>query len=167
MKRINILLVFTMAIWASQGQNSQPEIGKLSAKSQEFVTFGQKIDASGVKNTGEMLQHYAQLSVGDTILTKFTATVTDVCKAKGCWMTLALPNGQQAMVRFKDYGFFMPKDISGKEVIVNGLAFIELMGLEDQRHFAKDAGKSDEEINRISQPKKSYLFEADGVLLKQ
>jgi hypothetical protein len=125
------------------------------------------MDASGAKNGAEMLQAYAQLSVGDTLMTKFNARVTDVCKAKGCWMTVELPNGEQAMVRFKDYGFFMPMDITGKEVVVNGLAFVDMMGIDDQKHYAKDAGKSEEEINSITQPKKTYLFEADGVLLKQ
>lgn len=167
MKRINILLVFTMAIWACQGQISQPGIVGPSLQSSEIKTFGYKMDPTGAKTAVEMLQAYAKLSVGDTLLTKFNAQVTDVCKAKGCWMTVELPNGEQAMVRFKDYGFFMPKDITGKEVVVNGLAFVELMGLADQKHFAKDAGKSEEEINGITAPKKTYLFKADGVLLKQ
>ena len=35
-------------------------------------------------------------------------------------MKLDLENGEEAMVKFKDYGFFMPKDIAGEEVIVNG-----------------------------------------------
>ena len=167
MKGINILLVFTMAIWACHGQISHPGIGGPSAQSSEIKNFGHEMDATGAKNGTEMLKAYAQLSVGDTLMTKFNAKVTDVCKAKGCWMTVALPNGEQAMVRFKDYGFFMPTDITGKEVVVNGLAFVEMMDLDDQKHFAKDAGKSEEEINSITQPKKTYLFEADGVLLKQ
>ncbi|MGB5272500.1 MAG: DUF4920 domain-containing protein [Flavobacteriaceae bacterium] len=167
MKGINILLVFTMAIWACQGQISQPGIEGPSLQTSEIMTFGHEMDATGAKNDAEMLQAYAQLSVGDTLMTKFNARVTDVCKAKGCWMTVELPNGEQAMVRFKDYGFFMPMDITGKEVVVNGLAFVDMMGLDDQKHFAKDAGKTEEEINKITQPKKTYLFEADGVLLKQ
>jgi hypothetical protein len=167
MKRINILLVFTVAIWSCQGQNSQPEIVNPIGQPSEFMTFGHKMDPSDAKNSVEMIKAYTNLSVGDTLLAKFNAQVTDVCKAKGCWMTVALPNGERAMIQFKDYGFFMPKDITGKEVVVNGRAFIELMAPDDQRHYAKDAGKSEEEINKITEPKRFYLFEADGVLLKQ
>jgi len=97
---------------------------------------------------------------------KFTATVKEVCKSMGCWMKLELDNGEQTMVRFKDYGFFMPKDIEGQEVIVNGLAFVEEMSVEDQRHYAKDAGKSEAEIAKILATKKTFGFEADGVLVK-
>jgi len=61
----------------------------------------------------------------------------------------------------------MPKDIAGKEVIVNGLAFVEEMSVEDQRHYAEDGGKSEDEIAKITKPKKTFGFEADGVLLKE
>jgi hypothetical protein len=96
-----------------------------------------------------------------------TAEVIEVCQAKGCWMTLKLENGEEAMVKFKDYGFFMPKDIAGKEVILNGKAFVNEVPVEEQRHYAEDAGKSKEEVAAITEPKKTYSFEADGVLIKE
>jgi hypothetical protein len=71
------------------------------------------------------------------------------------------------MVKFKDYGFFMPKDIAGKEVIVNGKAFIEAMSVDEQRHYAEDGGESAEAIAAITEQKKTLRFEADGVLLKE
>ncbi|MGB5361081.1 MAG: DUF4920 domain-containing protein, partial [Eudoraea sp.] len=103
----------------------------------------------------------------DTLETKFSATVTDVCKSKGCWMKLNLKNGEEVMVKFKDYGFFVPKDIEGREVVVNGSAFIDNMSVEDQKHYAKDAGESQEVIKQIKEPKKTFGFEADGVLIGQ
>ncbi|MBT8271127.1 MAG: DUF4920 domain-containing protein, partial [Bacteroidia bacterium] len=84
----------------------------------------------------------------------------------GCWMKLNLGEGEQVMVRFKDYGFFMPKDIAGKEVIINGFAFVDEMSVSDQKHYAEDAGESEDAIAAITEPKKTYSFEADGVLLK-
>jgi len=114
-----------------------------------------------------MLNVYNNMTASDTLQTKFTATVKEVCKAKGCWMKLDMENGEEVMVRFKDYGFFMPTDIEGREVVVNGLAFVEEMSVEDQRHYAKDGGASDAEIKNIVAPKKTLGFEADGVLLKQ
>lgn len=71
----------------------------------------------------------------------------------------------QAMVRFKDYGFFMPKDLAGQEVIVEGYAFVEEMSVEDQRHYAEDAGKSVEEIAAITKPKRTLSFTSSGVLI--
>ncbi|MFT5738534.1 MAG: hypothetical protein ACI9SG_002890, partial [Maribacter sp.] len=98
--------------------------------------------------------------------TKFFAKVKEVCKAKGCWMKLELANGEEAMVKFKDYGFFMPMDIEGKEVVVSGLAFVEALSVKDQKHYAEDGGATADEMAKIIAPKRTYGFEADGVLLK-
>ncbi|MCB0445596.1 MAG: DUF4920 domain-containing protein, partial [Gelidibacter sp.] len=62
--------------------------------------------------------------------------------------------------------FFMPKDIAGKEVVVNGLAFVNEVPVDEQRHYAEDGGATAEEIAAITAPKKTFSFEADGVLLK-
>jgi hypothetical protein len=107
------------------------------------------------------------MNVGDSINSKMVAKVNEVCQAKGCWMTLNLGDGDEVMVKFKDYGFFVPKDIAGKEVIINGKAFVNEVSVDEQRHYAEDAGKSKEEIALITEPKKTYSFEADGVLLVQ
>ena len=167
MLRINILLVFFLsisAISAQEPKNNEPI--------EPFVvpnmpSFGVQIDDDNAMSATEMSDKYAKMVVADTVQTKFTATVTDVCQSKGCWMRLQLKEGQETMVRFKDYGFFMPKDIKGKEVIVNGLAFVEEMSVADQKHYAKDGGQSEAELAKITTVKKSLGFEADGVLLKE
>ena len=71
------------------------------------------------------------------------------------------------MVRFKDYGFFMPLDAAGKEVIVAGKAFVNEVSVADLKHYAEDAGKSSEEIANITEPAMEFAFEANGVLLKK
>ena len=114
-----------------------------------------------------MAVHYEGMAVGDTVPAKMVAKVEEVCQAKGCWMVLKLNDDEEVMVRFKDYGFFMPKDIAGKEVVVNGIAFVSEMSVEEQRHYAEDKGETKEAIEAITSPKKTYSFEADGVLLKQ
>ncbi|WP_239986484.1 MULTISPECIES: DUF4920 domain-containing protein [Arenibacter] len=49
----------------------------------------------------------------------------------------------------------MPRDILGKQVIVNGLAYIEESSVEAQRHIADDGGKSKEEIAEITEIKEN------------
>ena len=95
------------------------------------------------------------------------ATVKEVCQAKGCWMTLQMKDSTEVMVRFKDYGFFVPKNIAGQEVIVNGKAYVAETSVDELRHYAKDAGKSEEEIEGITEPERTYAFLADGVLVKE
>ena len=131
-----------------------------------YTSFGKEISASDALPAKRMAVHYENMTVGDSIDAKMIAKVDEVCQAKGCWMKLDLPNGEQVMVKFKDYGFFMPKDISGKEVIINGKAFVNEVPVDEQRHYAEDGGATAEEIAKIIEPKKTYSFLADGVLLK-
>lgn len=138
-----------------------------AAFSSQYTSYGDKIEVNGAMSNHKMWEAYAALKVTDTLVSKFTGRVVDVCKVKGCWMTLELENGQEAMVRFKDYGFFMPVDVVGKKVVVNGLAFVEEMSVEDQKHYASDAGKSEKEVALITTAKRTYGFEADGVLIEQ
>ena len=98
---------------------------------------------------------------------KIRATVESVCQAKGCWMNLVSNDapGAEMFVKFKDYGFFMPKDISGKEVILEGKAYVEETSVDELRHYAEDEGKSEEEIAQITEPVKEVKFMATGVRL--
>ena len=52
-------------------------------------------------------------------------------------------------------------------MIVNGRAFVTKVPVEELKHYAKDSGKSEEEIAAITEPEFTYAFEADGVLLKE
>ncbi|WP_310993855.1 DUF4920 domain-containing protein [Aequorivita marina] len=131
-----------------------------------YQTFGDEISDEMVMTEAEMVEKYKNLKPGDTIAVKFSSKVKEVCQKKGCWMYLDMGE-DQAMVRFKDYGFFMPKDISDQEIIVNGKAFVEEMSVEDQRHYAEDGGKSEAEIAQITTPKRTLAFEADGVLIPE
>ena len=79
-------------------------------------------------------------------------------------MKLPLAEEKEVMVRFKDYGFFMPLDAEGA-VIVSGKAFVSETSVDDLKHYAEDAGATQAAIEAIVSPKKTYTFEAVGVLL--
>jgi hypothetical protein len=80
-------------------------------------------------------------------------------------MKVEQSNGEKLMVKFKDYGFFMPKDIVGKEIVLDGEASVKEVSVKQLQHYAKDAGKSEEEIKKIKEPKKEVQFVAKGVLV--
>jgi len=96
---------------------------------------------------------------------KVEGKVIEVCKKKGCWMVLETPDGKGMRVTFKDYGFFMPKDIAGRTVVIEGLAKRQTISVEKLRHYAEDAKKSPEEVAKITEPKKEIAFVANGVIL--
>lgn len=103
----------------------------------------------------------------DSISMKVVGKVKEVCLKKGCWMTLVSdqPGYPEMRVTFKDYAFFMPKDLSGKRVVVDGFARVETTSVDILRHYAEDAKKSPEEIAAITEPKREVSFEASGVLI--
>ncbi len=78
-------------------------------------------------------------------------------------MNVETAGGSLMRVRFKDYGFFVPSDIMGKEVVFEGKAFRDTTSVADLKHYAEDAGKSKEEIDAITEPKVTIAFVADGV----
>ena len=158
-----VALVFFVGCKQAEKVNNL-EISKVQELA--FVSFGDKISNEEVVTSKEMLLKFKDMIVGDTINVKFASEIKEVCAAKGCWMKLPLSEEKEAMVRFKDYGFFMPLDSKGKEVVVEGKAFVQTTSVAELRHYAKDAGKSKEEIAAITNSKKEFSFEANGVLLK-
>jgi hypothetical protein len=96
-----------------------------------------------------------------------SGTIKKVCQKKGCWLTLPLTDTSTLRVRFKNYGFFVPKDISGQEVVLNGKAYYDTITVQMRRHYARDAGKPEEEIKAINEPLVKLAFTAEGVLLKR
>jgi hypothetical protein len=126
------------------------------------TTFGATFQPEKVLSYEELV---ASVPAADSLSTVVKGTVEDVCQMKGCWMNIAGTDGEAMMVRFKDYGFFMPKDIAGREVIMSGKAFFQTTPVDELRHYAEDAGKSPEEVAKITEPKRELSFLADGVIL--
>jgi hypothetical protein len=125
-------------------------------------TYGATITADGAKPLSELKQ---VLGDKDSAQVKLVGTADAVCQAKGCWLTMKTPEGKEMRVRFKDYAFFVPKDISGKTVVINGWAHREEVSVADLQHYAKDAGKSAKEVAAITKAEEQLNFEADGVLV--
>jgi len=124
--------------------------------------FGEEVIPGNVKPAAKM-----EAAMGDqkAVDMKIEGKVVDVCKKKGCWMTLEMPNGDPMRVTFKDYAFFMPMDIVGKKVVLDGIAKKQTISVETLRHYAEDAKKSPEEVAKITDPKKELAFEAKGVVI--
>lgn len=169
MKNLSILLVGVILLMAScktekKEETKAKEIEKIEKIA--FTPFGETIMPDGALTKNEALEAYKKMNVGDTITVKFASNINEVCSKKGCWMKVPVSDTEEVMVRFKDYGFFMPLDSKGKEVIMEGKAFVKVTPVDELRHYAEDAGKSKEEIEKITEPKKEMAFLAHGVLLK-
>lgn len=163
----NVLLAVIAVLFLASCKNDKAKNIEKEAVKEEisYALFGAVIDDDNVLTKEQMAEKYKDLKEGDTVNVKFASKINTVCKSKGCWMNLDLGEEKESFVKFKDYGFFMPLNADGRDVIVNGKAFVSTTSVEELRHFAEDAGKSEEEIAKIIEPKYTLSFEADGVLM--
>ena len=165
----NLLLILAMSLVVFSCKNEKQATEETVANEKEeiaYASFGMEINDADALSSERMMVHYKALKAGDTVNAKMKGKIIDVCSKKGCWMRLDMGDDNEVMVRFKDYGFFMPLNAEG-EVVVNGKAFVDETSVEELRHYAEDAGKSEEEIAAITESKFEYKFLADGVLLKE
>jgi len=155
MKKIVLTIViaaFTFIV------NAQPPEG--DAKKGDW--YGEKISTDGAVALNTVA---AKLSGTEAIETKVKAKIVDVCPNKGCWLKLELENGETAMVKMKDYGFFLPLAAIGKTVVIDGEMKMKTTSVSELRHYAEDAKKSKEEIAAITQPKKEVSVLAKGIVV--
>jgi hypothetical protein len=94
---------------------------------------------------------------------KIQGKVVEVCQAMGCWAKLKKEDGSMIMIKVKDHEFAMPLDIVGKTVVVEGKAELKETSVAMLKHYAEDAGKSKEEIEKIKEPKKEVIMMIKGV----
>ena len=157
MKKYGLILVFLVTIVACKKEEVKVD----------YASFGKMITNENALSKDEMISKFKTLKIGDTLEVKFASKVNKVCKTKGCWMKIDLGDEQESMVKFKDYGFFVPMNSEERKVVVSGKAYVSEVSVDDLKHFAKDAGKTDEEIALITTSKFTYSFLADGVLMEQ
>ena len=155
-----LIFLFTACAFFVACQSTPKDTTKETGQAQ---SFGELITEDGAIPYHEMVAKMASI---DSMKVKVRGTVQSVCQAKGCWINI---NDSQAttetFVKFKDYGFFMPKDCSSREVIMDGYAYRETTSVDELRHYAEDEGKSKEEIEAITEPIEEMKFMASGVLL--
>lgn len=153
MKKVILSIAFTLIAAFTFAQDANNIAGK---------AFGDGVKKGNIITTAEVDAKLGDSTKKDM---KVTGEVVLVCQKKGCFMNLAMPNGETMFVNFKDYAFFMPKDLAGKKVVIDGFAERKETSVEDLKHFAEDAKKSPEEIAKITKPKKEIVFEAKGVVI--
>lgn len=159
MKHLLLLLLMPFAIGV-HAQRSKTAIKSAGA----YTSYGDAIRLEGAMTMAE----FEKAAAGkDSLDAKVACEIIQSCAKKGCWMTVKMTDGTPMMVRFRDYGFFVPKQgLEGKQVVMQGRARKEETSVAMLRHYAEDAGKSKEEVEAIDKPEVSWKFEADGVLIK-
>lgn len=108
-----------------------------------------------------------QLETSDSIWVTFQAPIQAVCQTKGCWMEVQLDSTTTALVRFKDYGFFVPMDASGEMATIGGAVKKQELSIEWLQEQARDANEPDSVVAAITKPEVRLTVMASGVALPQ
>ena len=91
--------------------------------------------------------------------------IVSSCPKKGCWVKI-ITESEEVFVTFKDYSFFVPKKgIRDKEIVINGNVKTDTISISQLKHYAYDAGESEEFISKIINPKITKSIVADGVAI--
>jgi hypothetical protein len=163
MKKL-LYLPLVLIIASSCGETKQDAENTAPAADTSLLYFGDSITMENATPADKLI---GQMHGNDSLKIKLSGIVSEVCQKKGCWMTMNIGNDKSMQIRFKDYGFFVPKDISGKTAVIEGVAFNDTIPVNELKHYAEDEGKSKEEIEKITDPEISISFEANGVIIKK
>lgn len=148
-----------------------------------LYSCGQPADIAAKTETPDSLIYYGEKFVPGTPLTiaelnskvssekmivgvVASGTIAEVCQSAGCWMNIDRGDGSTMMVKMKDHAFALPIDCGGKQAIFKGDSYYDTTSVEDLRHYAEDAMKSKEEIEKIINPQYDVVFIASGVIIK-
>tara|TARA_B110000003_G_scaffold207782_1_gene206686 strand:- start:369 stop:812 length:444 start_codon:yes stop_codon:yes gene_type:complete len=123
-----------------------------------YINYGEDINSQ----TG-----YFESIENDFEITNISGQIIDVCPKKGCWMNV-LVDTDTVFVKFKDYGFFVPKSgIEGKQILMSGEIFRDTISVDRLRHYAEDAKRSEKEIAQIVNPEYKINMIANGVAIRE
>ena len=125
------------------------------------MTFGAKTTAVGAVAANKLP---TLLDGKETVDVKIKGKVVEVCKAEGCWLRMETADGPM-LIKMKDHAFMVPLAMNGKTIVADGTATLKQTSVEMLKHYAKDAGKSEEEIEAIKEPKIEIILQAKGILV--
>ncbi|MFM7387863.1 MAG: DUF4920 domain-containing protein [Bacteroidota bacterium] len=120
-----------------------------------------KVNESEAISVEELVARMDRTKSPQTLTIK--APLSAVCQNAGCWVQVPKPDGKPLMVRFKNHFTIPPSTPLGTETYIHGVAYWDTVSVKALRHFAEDAGKTLEEINKITQPEFKLNFEGDGI----
>ena len=164
MKLKSILLTLAVStstlVFAQEGKKTGPPAGNAIVGD----TYGSVISSSESKAmTVDKLAKKLKKENKKFENVAIKGKVVDVCDKKGCWMTIQTEDDTQFFVKMKDYGFFVPTALKGKNVILEGNAERKVTSIDEQKHYAEDAKKPQAEIDAITKPKEEIRFVANGI----
>lgn len=161
---MKIVSFFVLALFLlSCGNSSSQKEDKVPTGEGKW-SYGVVITKDDAVNASALMD---MLSNQDEVAVKLTGNIIACCQHSGCWMDIKLDSIHVLNVTFKDGSFTVPTDLAGKTAYLKGIASKEVVPVETLRNYAREEGKSVEEVDAITEPEVKYSFEASGVLIEE
>ena len=156
---IALIAIVSLAIGCAGPSNPEAVQGGDDGR----IYYGSVIELDGALDAAGLRERLAEEGRAEV---RFEGDITATCPKKGCWMGVA--SGEDTVfVRFLDYGFFVPTEgAEGKRAVMQGEAFFDTLTVDARRHYAEDAGATEEEIAAIIEPELRLAFTATGVMIE-
>ncbi|MEZ4823915.1 MAG: DUF4920 domain-containing protein [Ignavibacteria bacterium] len=141
-----------------EGSKEEKSMEPVGVKTSAGMLYGNAIDESAKQLTyGDLLGNAE--SVNNTVVT-VRGVVAEVCQAMGCWMVMT--DGKTSVRATTGHNFFLPKDISGKEVIITGTFKMTEISEDDAKHYNEESSNPKDE-SEIVGPQQVYVIDATGI----
>lgn len=163
MKKILTIVAIAFTGFANAQDKTAVVSNTLQTADAKGTSYGKSFDETNSLSVEELIKRVGDREVNDIAA---TGVIEEVCQAEGCWIRVAVTDGNPMLVKFKDHAFVIPKDLAGKKVSFYGRAYKTTVSVKMLQHYAEDAGKSKEEIAKITEPSTEVAFEATGVVIK-
>ncbi|MDQ1096328.1 MULTISPECIES: DUF4920 domain-containing protein [Chryseobacterium] len=164
-KAVLVAAALSVSALAFSQETSQKKIAPPAGNAIVGDTYGSGVNASAESKaiTVDKLNKKLKKDNKKVENVAIKGKVTDVCDKKGCWLTIETEDNSQFFVKMKDYAFFVPTALKGKNVVLEGSAERKVTSVDEQKHYAEDAKKPQAEIDAITQPKEEIRFVANGI----
>jgi hypothetical protein len=130
------IMAFTPAIFADD------EVKRLSepvAVTDTHEIFGAPLPENATPlNLEDLVKNNDKYQDQEVLL---ATRIAKVCQKKGCFF-VATQGAATARVSFKDYGFFIPTDSGGKDVVLLGTFSRKSVSEKEAEHYAADLGET-------------------------
>lgn len=175
MKTISIFIFAILLMSSVSYSQNDEKVQKDPSMNMENSKEEKSMEPVGVKTSAGMLYGNAidesvkQLSFGDLLanaenvnnsVVTVRGVVAEVCQAMGCWMVMT--DGSTSVRATTGHNFFLPKDISGKEVLITGTFKMTEISEDDAKHYNEESSNPKNEAEIVG-PQKVMEIDATGI----
>jgi len=131
-----ILFAIAPGLYAEEGKVTR--LSEPVEVTDTYEVFGSTLPESGTPlSLAELVSDNAKYLDQEVLV---ETRIAKVCQSKGCFF-VATEGASTARVTFKDYGFFIPTDSGGKNVVLLGTFSRKSVSKEQAEHYAADLGE--------------------------